>query len=61
MDERGRWVNEVCVCPRPVAERTTGGGQFGEMALSLEEGGGGVWCSCVWPEPFKGIPMMTAL
>lgn len=47
MDERGRWVNEVCV--------------FGEMALSLEEGGGGVWCSCVWPEPFKGIPMMTAL
>lgn len=24
MDERGRWVNEVCV--------------FGEMALSLEEG-----------------------
>lgn len=55
MDERGRWVNEVCVCPRPVAERTTGGGQFGEMALSLEEGGGGVCVRAFGRNPSKGF------
>lgn len=41
MDERGRWVNEVCV--------------FGEMALSLEEGGGGVCVRAFGRNPSKGF------